>query len=160
VIARGPNSFFVYPEGALNAPGTESLIAPHQGEYFSVSRFREVKAEFPEIRGSGAIHDIEVLIMSLEGQLIFYEKFAAAEPPSQGKSSRSAAPPSEPAQSSSDAEPPVTQAASPAGSAAAGAPAAAKPAVKPALAKPAAPKAPAALPKSDPSELIEPGVDP
>jgi hypothetical protein len=85
VLARGPNSLFAYPEGTLTAAGSESLISVPQGEYFSVSRFREVKAEFPDIRGTGPIHDIEVLIMNLEGQLIFYEKFAALEAPAAAK---------------------------------------------------------------------------
>lgn len=147
VLARGPNSLFVYPEGALTGAGTESLIAPHQGEYFSVSRFREVKAEFPEIRATGAIHDIEVMIMNLDGQLLFYEKFAANEPPAQSRASapRTAAPPSETSNTASDAE--------------AASPKTAATAAVPAAKKTVTPKARAIPPKDDASELIDPGVD-
>jgi hypothetical protein len=148
VLARGPNALFAYPQGVLSRAGTESLISPKQGEYFSVSRFREVKAEFTDVKGSGAIQDVEILIMSLEGQLLFYQKLqAAAHPGSAAVAPRSSA----------------LKAAAPAPGKPA-VPAASKPAVSGQPAVPAQPGAPAAAAAkhpaaSDASELIEPGVD-
>lgn len=83
ILARGPNTLFAYPEGVLSRAGADSLIVPDQGEYFSVSRFREVKADFPDLRGAGngQIQDVEILIVSLENQLLFYQKIPALRAP-------------------------------------------------------------------------------
>jgi hypothetical protein len=81
VLARGPNALLAYPEGVLGPSAGESLISPNLGEYFSVSRFREVKAVFPEARGNGPIHEVEILIVSLEGHLLFDQKLPAAAAP-------------------------------------------------------------------------------
>lgn len=80
ILARGPNTLFAYPDGVLSRAGAGSLILPQQGEYFSVSRFREVKADFPDLRSAalGQIQDVEILIMSLDDQLLFYQKIAVA----------------------------------------------------------------------------------
>jgi hypothetical protein len=133
VMARGPNAVMSYPEGVFGRAGGESLIETDHGEYFSVSRFREVKATFPEIRGgaTGQIQEVEILILSLDGQLLFYQKLPAAQAPA-----KPAPKPKAPA-------------------------AAAEPQTQPSGPKTAEPNA-AAEPeakKADSSELLEPGVD-
>jgi hypothetical protein len=181
VLARGPNILMAYPEGVLNRAGAESLIQPEQGEFFSVSRFREVKADFPEIRGAGpnAIQDVEILIMSLEGQLLYYQKLPAAPAPAAAKPAP-AAPKAVPA-----ADPAATTTTPPDASSSGGAtdlqappaeganakpapaaPSALKKANKPqSPAKPAAESPPASAPAASgdggasSSDLIEPGVD-
>ncbi|MGK5084991.1 hypothetical protein WDW37_17010 [Bdellovibrionota bacterium FG-1] len=77
VLARGPETVLAYPNGVFSRAGAESLIGPKQGEYFSVSRFREVKAEFGQLKNASQILDVEILIVSLEGELIFYQKVVA-----------------------------------------------------------------------------------
>jgi hypothetical protein len=144
ILARGPSALVSYPEGVLASAGSESLIQPQQGEYFSVSRFREVKADFPEIRGAstGQIRDVEILILSLEGQLLFYQKIAAAPAPAP-------APPHAPKKASAPPAPAAKPKApeTPA-----------KPAKAPEAAAPAASAhAPAA--GGNAGDLIEPGVD-
>jgi hypothetical protein len=157
ILARGPNTLFAYPEGVLGRAGASSLVAPQQGEYFSVSRFREVKADFPDLRGAanGQILDVEILIMSLEDQLLFYQKIpvtktaAAPKPP--------VAAPKPPVAAAAPAAPPAADSpAAPAESPIA-APSLAKKVAKPKVITPATP--PAAAPPADASELIEPGVD-
>lgn len=86
VLARGAASLLAYPEGALARAGAESLIDPQQGEYFSVSRFRETRAEFTEVKGGAkGIKDVEILIFGSEGNLISYQKLAASAAPAAPK---------------------------------------------------------------------------
>ena len=74
ILARGTSALLAYPDGVINRAGTESLVAAEKGEYFSVSRFREVNAEFDQLRTSGQIIEAEILILNIENQLIFYQK--------------------------------------------------------------------------------------
>lgn len=80
VLARGPNTLLGYPEGLFSRAGGDSLIVPQKGEYFSVSRFREVRAEFAEARGANPIDEIEIAILNLDGSLMVYQKTAVQQP--------------------------------------------------------------------------------
>lgn len=73
LLARGPETLLAYPDGALNRPTADSLVAPDQGEYFSVSRFREVHAEFGPLKSADAIQDIEAIILSQAGQVLIHQ---------------------------------------------------------------------------------------
>lgn len=72
LLARGNSHVSVYPNGALNPADSSSLIAPEKGEYFSVSRFREVKARF-----GPAAHDefqaVEILLLTTDGEILFHQ---------------------------------------------------------------------------------------
>jgi hypothetical protein len=70
IIARGPDGVFVYPSGALNVAPTTITVSPEQGEYFSVSRFREVNAEFRTSTPS-AITDAEIMLFDEDEKLIY-----------------------------------------------------------------------------------------
>ena len=74
ILARGPETLMAYPEGVLSTGGIESLIQPLRGEYFSVSRFRAVSAQFGPMRDTGQLKEVELLLVSDSGQLIMYDR--------------------------------------------------------------------------------------
>jgi hypothetical protein len=64
VVARGPETLIAYPAGALRASGTGSLFDVEQGEYFSVSRFRETRLELPSV--DSPIRTLEVFLIGTD----------------------------------------------------------------------------------------------
>lgn len=74
ILARGPENLLAYPAGVFNSAGSGSLIDPDKGEFFSVGRFREVKADFGPLRTQQSISLVEVFIFSKDGQILAYEK--------------------------------------------------------------------------------------
>lgn len=84
LLARGPETVLAYPDGVLNRAGSESLIAPEQGEYFSVSRFREVKAQFGPLNSQDSLTDLEIFLISQDGHALIYRSLAI---PAHGSSS-------------------------------------------------------------------------
>lgn len=74
ILARGPETLLTYPSGVLNPTGTENLINPMNGEFFSVSRFREVKADFGPVANQKTLNEIEIYIFNKEGQILAYQK--------------------------------------------------------------------------------------
>lgn len=74
ILARGPESLLAYPAGSFNRVGSESLFNPEQGESFSVSRFREVKADFGPMHSTDSIQEVEIFIFTHQSQLLSYQK--------------------------------------------------------------------------------------
>lgn len=74
ILARGPQNVFAYPDGVFSPAGTDVLIKPDAGEYFSVSRYREIKAPFGPVEKREDIQSIEILIFDANKQLIFVER--------------------------------------------------------------------------------------
>lgn len=70
ILARGPDSLLAYPAGALNGVDQPALVAPNRGEYFSVSRFREVEADFGPFKSRQALAQVQILLFSENGQLL------------------------------------------------------------------------------------------
>ncbi|MEN9722507.1 MAG: hypothetical protein RJB38_493 [Pseudomonadota bacterium] len=64
VIARGPGALISYPSGTLRSADSSFLIDPEQGEFFSVSRFRQTKVEFPAI--DTPIRSAEILLFGID----------------------------------------------------------------------------------------------
>lgn len=176
ILARGPKSIFGYPERIFQKAGSAYLLDAGHGEYFSVSRFREGKAEFGPFSNRSTIQDVEIFILNQKGKLLLNqiltpETGTAAAPVRASVPAVSGPPvPAPAAPAAPVAKPAVPAAPKPAPTAAGPAasnPAPATPAV-PAAKTPAAVKAPA-TPKaaqpasppaaSDPNEYIEPGVD-
>jgi hypothetical protein len=62
ILARGPSTLIAYPETAFNPGTAPALIAPERGEYFSVSRYRETRAEFTGITNPDALKEVEIMI--------------------------------------------------------------------------------------------------
>ncbi len=89
LLARGPSHLLTYPEGALpsSAQGTP-LIQPQKGEFFSVSRYREVMAEFGPVGSSADLTEVQVLIFNSRGELILSQTLKtglSGEPSSEAK---------------------------------------------------------------------------
>jgi hypothetical protein len=81
VLARGPGGLLAYPSGVFNFDQSKGLISPEKGEPFSVSRYREVRADFGPVQSQADIHEVEVLIFNKENQLLTYEKVPAQSAP-------------------------------------------------------------------------------
>ncbi len=109
ILARGTESLFAYPEGVLSAEPGESLVNPDRGETFSVSRFREVKAEFGPVRTTNQLKSVEILILNDSSQLILSHhlipEVPAAHKPGVIPSTSSPIKPSEAAKPSGSATP-------------------------------------------------------
>jgi hypothetical protein len=76
IIARGPETLLAYPDGVLNPSTADSLVSPDQGEYFSVSRFREVRAEFGPLRSPELLKEVEILLFDNSSQILIHQTVA------------------------------------------------------------------------------------
>ncbi|MFZ9594594.1 MAG: hypothetical protein ACO3A2_00765 [Bdellovibrionia bacterium] len=75
LLARGPGLLFSYPTGGFNEPGSASLLKPQSGEYFSVSRYRELKADFGPFDSLDALEYLELYIFTHDGKPLAYRKY-------------------------------------------------------------------------------------
>jgi len=82
ILARSPESIYAYPDGILSLPGKNTLISPENGEFFSVSRYREVKADFGPLKAQETISSIEIFIFDTAGKILAYQTLT---PPSAKK---------------------------------------------------------------------------
>lgn len=92
ILARGPETVLGYPSGVFNRVGNDSLVAPSRGEYFSVSRFREVAADFGPVETADEIQEVEIVLLSQSGQLLLHRKIT---PEAKGHGQRKAESPEE-----------------------------------------------------------------
>lgn len=113
MLARGPETLLVHPPGAFARAGSDSLLAPGQGEYFSVSRFREVKAEFGPVRSTEDIRDVEILLLNSAGQVMIQRTAQPEAAPAQA-APKPAAPATRRAPPRPEAVPAATDTAAPA----------------------------------------------
>ncbi len=60
VLARGPDVLLGYPSGVVRGMDSPFLFDHEKGEFFSVSRFRQTKVEFPAV--DSTIQTIEILL--------------------------------------------------------------------------------------------------
>ncbi len=74
LLARGPETLLAYPSGVLNPAGTENLLNPESGEFFSVSRFRIGKTSLGPFPSHSHVQTVEVLIFNPEKELLLVEK--------------------------------------------------------------------------------------
>jgi hypothetical protein len=89
ILARGPGMILSHPGQVFQETGKDILIDPNKGEFFSVSRFRDTKADFGPISSRDAISEVEVLVLSTSGQLLIHEKIVPSQTPgSSPKASR------------------------------------------------------------------------
>lgn len=73
LLARGGDTLLGYPAGVLNTDEKSSLVAPEKGEYFSVSRIREVKTEFGPMKSNSALKSVEVFLFGNDGRLLVHQ---------------------------------------------------------------------------------------
>ena len=77
MFARGPGLLMAYPPESLHPANSAHLISPTEGEIFSVSRFREVKASFGPLSAPNGLNELEVLIFEKGGHhLLTYQRLA------------------------------------------------------------------------------------
>ncbi len=74
ILARGPESLLAYPRGVLDTAHSGSLINPDRGEFFSVSRMRPIQADFGPLEPKGSVSEVTILILNLEGQILYQER--------------------------------------------------------------------------------------
>lgn len=72
LLAKGPSSLQTYPARVMNSAPDKGLplIDPERGEYFSVSRFREVKAEFGPYDSRNELGTVQILILNKQNELM------------------------------------------------------------------------------------------
>ncbi len=75
LLARGKDTLQVYPNGAFSPSGQGPLIRPDRGESFSVSRYREVKAEFGPAKTRESFQEVEAMVFDNQGALLIHERF-------------------------------------------------------------------------------------
>jgi hypothetical protein len=80
LLARGPSGVLAYPEGVLNGMESSTLISPERGEFFSVSRYREVATQF-ELPASktSSWKEIEVMIFQPNEKILVHQKIDLAQ---------------------------------------------------------------------------------
>jgi hypothetical protein len=79
LIARGPQTLMAYPTDVFNLTDSPALIIPDKGEYFSVSRIREVKADFGPARTNRDFTSVEVFLLSTDQKLLVHQFLKAPE---------------------------------------------------------------------------------
>ena len=90
LMAQGPQNLYAHPEGAFGEAGAETLMEPESGEYFSVARYREVRARFGPVERHDQITNISILLFDRNKNLIYFDRIALkdAEPAAESKSSK------------------------------------------------------------------------
>lgn len=81
LIAHGPRYLIGHPLEIFSDAQSSTLISPEKGEHFSVSRFREVQAQFGPVSTPAALKKIEILIFSEEGKLLIHQSVQTEENP-------------------------------------------------------------------------------
>ncbi|MBC7691070.1 MAG: hypothetical protein H7222_04825 [Methylotenera sp.] len=80
ILARGSETLLAYPDGVLNLMASDTLIKPDSGEYFSVSRFREVTAEFGPVPTRDQIQEVQILLLDANKNLLVQERLIPEKP--------------------------------------------------------------------------------
>lgn len=75
IVARGPGILLAHPYAVIQESSAGFLINPEAGEFFSVGKFREVRAEFPipdsSLLSSRRIQEIQAFLFSQKGELLY-----------------------------------------------------------------------------------------
>ncbi|HAR42001.1 MAG TPA: hypothetical protein DCS07_05120, partial [Bdellovibrionales bacterium] len=91
VLAYGPEALLTYPAGVLNFSGSGSLLTADKGEYFSVSRFREVKAKFGPVASTDHLRNVDIFLFENSGKLLVHQNFKTGPAKNREPSPRPAA---------------------------------------------------------------------
>jgi hypothetical protein len=79
LIARGPGYLLAHPAALLENPAKTTLFDPNEGEFFSVSRYRQGEAKFTLPAGVAARPKVELLIFDSDRRLMIRETLHAPE---------------------------------------------------------------------------------
>jgi hypothetical protein len=74
-LGRANDRLFAHPEGVLNTQSASYLVDPNRGEYFSVARFRVLKAHFGPFDSTKQLAEIQVYLFDLNNKLILNQVF-------------------------------------------------------------------------------------
>ncbi len=74
-LGRSGESVYAHPEGVLNVSSGNALFDPNRGEYFSVARFRVLKAHFGPYESQKQLSEIQVFLFDLNNKLILTQTF-------------------------------------------------------------------------------------
>ena len=74
-LGRSSDSVYAHPEGVLNTATGNALFDPNRGEYFSVARFRVLKAHFGPYESQKQLSEIQVFLFDLNNKLILTHTF-------------------------------------------------------------------------------------
>ncbi len=69
-LGRSNDRIFAHPEGVLNTSSGSALFDANRGEYFSVARFRVLKARFGPFESNDQLREIQVFAFDLNNKLI------------------------------------------------------------------------------------------
>lgn len=75
LVAAGPQILLTYPSQAIQYDGEGPWLRPNGGEYFSVSRFRELKAQFPAVPNKTDIRKIHLYLFQKEGKILSHRVY-------------------------------------------------------------------------------------
>ncbi len=74
-LGRANDRLFAHPEGALNTSSGSPLFDVSRGEYYSVARFRVLKARFGPYESPRQLAEIQVFMFDLGNRLILNQTF-------------------------------------------------------------------------------------
>ncbi len=75
VLGRANDRIFAHPEGVLNTLEANTLFDPNRGEYFSVARFRVLKARLGPFETPKQLSEIQVFFFDLNKKLIGVQSY-------------------------------------------------------------------------------------
>ncbi|RYZ71732.1 MAG: hypothetical protein EOP09_04225 [Proteobacteria bacterium] len=76
IVAQGPQNLYAHPEGAFSEAGQEVLMDPESGEYFSVSRYREIRARFGPVERHDQIQSLQLFMFDKNKNLIYFDRIS------------------------------------------------------------------------------------
>ncbi|MCM2276468.1 MAG: hypothetical protein NDJ89_00135 [Oligoflexia bacterium] len=112
LIARGPRALLGYPDGIFAPSASGYLVSPDKGEYFSLSRFREVRADLGTVVDRGSLREVEAYLFNQHGQLLIHRTIPIeASPAERPAPARKATPvaPEPPAQPATQPDTPAAE---------------------------------------------------
>jgi hypothetical protein len=105
MLARGPDTILTYPDGVLNPTESPALLAPEKGEYFSVSRVREVKTDFGPMKSTTSLREIEVFLFGQNGRLLVHQSLSPKDSSAETQPEEETQTTPDPVQSAASEEP-------------------------------------------------------
>jgi len=75
ILARGKDRIFAHPENVLNVGNSAHLFNAENGEYFSVARFRLLKAKFGPFESPSQLEQVQIFLFDNENKLIIHQSY-------------------------------------------------------------------------------------
>jgi hypothetical protein len=75
VLARGKDRIYGHPESVFNTGNSAHLFNAENGEYFSVARFRMLKAKLGPFESPAQLDQVQIYLFDLENKLLITQSF-------------------------------------------------------------------------------------